>query len=139
MAGSTVVDFKLRSTELGSDVNIEDSDMEVQDVPVERAGGPGSYVVISTAQTTALQLSDLAPHIALAKMTWFYLKAEVGDIYIQLDTAGTTTFAAAAADIVVSAGDPALFIKLNPDGNLGVCIDGSAVTSAFTWYLEGKA
>lgn len=137
MAGSTAVEFKLRSTGLGSDVDFTE-DVTLTDVPVERGGGTGSYVIISTAQTTALQLSDLAPHIALAKMTYFYLKAEVGDIYIQWDTAGTTTFAEAAAHSVVSAGD-FIFVCLNPAGNLGVCIDGSAVTSAFTWYLEGKA
>jgi len=133
MAGSNVVKFEQNVTGLGSEVKSGFQE-RTETVPVERVGG---YIVVATATTTAIQLSDLAPQIALAKMDTLYIKAEVGTIYILLDTAGTTTFSA-IAHITLAAGD-FMFVHLNQSGNLGVCIDAAAVTDAFSFILTGTA
>jgi hypothetical protein len=140
MAGAGTLNIKLEVTGLGqtrtfgvdTEGNAEDLTLTV---PVELASG---YVVVATATATALQLSDLAPQIALAKMTYLYIKAKAGTIYLVLDTAGTATFAEAAADIVIQNGDANL-ISVNPAGNLGVKIDAASATDAFEWALLGKA
>jgi len=133
MAGVATLTTKLKVTGLDDDVNLETE--KILTVPTEHAG---SYTIVATAQVTALQISDLAPQIALAKMYCLYIKAVVGTIYVQVDTAGTTTFAAAAAHLVINTGE-AYAIPINPAGNLGVAIDASAVTAAFKWELLGKA
>lgn len=134
MAGVAKVSVNLRVTGLGESIekNIEDVTLTV---PVEHAG---NYVVHSTAQTTAIQLSDLAPQIALDKMYMLFIIARAGTIYVQVDTAGTATFAAAAAHHIINEGVPAL-LPLNPAGNLGVVIDAASITDAFEWLLLGEA
>ena len=134
MAGVATLTTKLKVTGLGSDLNVEVE--KIITVPVEEAGS--KTTIIATAQTTALQISDLAPQIALAKMYCLYIKAVVGTIYVQVDTAGTTTFAAAAAHHVINEGE-AYTLPLNPAGNLGVAIDADAVTNSMEWHLLGKA
>jgi hypothetical protein len=140
MAGVATLNIKLEVTGLGQVVTYGvDSEGLTEDltltVPVEIAQG---YTIVATAQTTAIQLSTLAPQIALAKMYGLYVKTKSGTVYFQIDTAGTTTFAEAAAHIVVPNGTSA-YIPINPAGNLGVAIDAAAVTDAFEWLLLGKA
>ncbi len=98
-------------------------------VPVE---WEGSRFVLATATTTAYQLFDMTARLALAKIFAVYLKCEVGTLYILVDTAGTATFAAAAADLVLNAGEDC-WLPINPAGNLGLCLDGSAITVECTW------
>lgn len=133
MAGAASQTTKLTITGLGE--TIELTTTKTLTVPVETAG---SYTIISTAQTTALQISDLAPQIPLAKMYALYIKAVVGTILVQVDTAGTTTFAQAAAHHVFKQGE-GFTLPLNPDGNLGVVIDALAAIDAMEWQLLGKA
>lgn len=135
MAGIAKVTINVKVTGLGNNVEMNpDFDAVTMTVPVEVASG---YVIVATATTTALQLGDLAPQIALAKMYGLYVKAKVGTIYIQVDTAGTTTFST-AAHITLNVGE-SCYIPINPSGNLGVTFDAAAVTDAFEWLLLGKA
>ena len=134
MAGAAKVTAKLKVTGLGDTIEKDIENVSLT-VPVEVASG---YVVHATAQVTAIQLSSLAPQIALTKMYHLLIISRVGTIYVNLDTAGTATFAAAAADLVINVGEAAL-LPLNPAGNLGVTIDASAVTDAFEWFLLGSA
>lgn len=134
MAGILKVTVKANITGLGKEINFGDEDV-VMTVPVEYQEG---YTVVETAQTTAIQLFDMVDHIALAKMYGVGIKAEVGTIYILVDTSGTTTFAAAAADLVLNVGE-VCWLPINPAGNLGLTIDASAVTDAFSWVIVGGA
>jgi len=133
MAGVASAVTKLTVTGLADTVELTNT--KTITVPVEDAG---SYTIVETAQVTALQLSDLAPQIALTKMFLLYIRAVVGTIYIKINTAGTTTFVAAAADLVLNEGESNI-LSINPAGNLGLVIDASAVTDAFKWHLLGKA
>ncbi len=136
MAGVAKVKINVKVTGLGDDIEMNpDIDAVTMTVPVETASG---YVIVTTATTTAIQLSDLAPQIALAKMYGLYVKSKVGTILIQVDTAGTTTFAASAAHIVLNVGE-SCYIPISPTGNLGVVFDAAAVTDAFEYLLLGKA
>lgn len=135
MAGIATVKINVKITGLGDDVEVNpDFDAVTMTVPVEVASG---YVVAATATTTAIQLSDLAPQIALSKMYGLYVKSKVGTIYIQVDTSGTTTFST-TAHITLNVGE-SCYIPINPSGNLGVTFDAAAVTDAFEWLLLGKA
>jgi hypothetical protein len=132
MAGAATVVTSLTVTGLADDVILTNT--KVVTVPVAQQGG---YTVLATAGTTALQLFAMVDHIALAKIFLVYLKAVVGTVYILVDTAGTTTFSAAAADLVLNEGE-ACILPINPAGNLGLCIDGSAVTAAIKWHILGQ-
>ena len=135
MAGVATSKISVKVTGIGDTVETNpDWDTVTNTVPTEKASG---YIIVATATTTALQLSDLAPHIALAKMDMLYIKAEVGTIYVILDTAGTTTFGA-TADITLTVGKD-MKIHLNQSGNAGVTIDAAAVTDAFSYVLTGTA
>ena len=133
MAGVANVSIKVKITGLGEDFEVANS--QAMTVPVEHQSG---YTIVATATTTAIQLFDMIDHIALAKIYGVYIKAEAGTIYILVDTAGTTTFAAAAADLVLNVGE-ACYLPINPAGNLGLTIDAAAVTDAFSWTILGKA
>jgi len=136
MAGAATTKLSVKVTGIGDTVETNSAwDTVTCTVPTEVASG---YIVHSTATTTALQLSSLAPHIALAKMDMLYIKAEVGTIYVILDTAGTTTFGSATADITLTVGKD-MMIHLNQSGNAGVVIDAAAVTDAFSYVLTGTA
>jgi hypothetical protein len=133
MAGVLKVTTKVNLTGLGEEVDIENE--ATMTVPVEHQEG---YTVVEAAQTTAIQLFDMVDHIALDKIYGVFIKAEVGTIYLLPDTAGTATFAAAAADLVLNVGE-SCWLPINPAGNLGCKIDASAVTDAFSWMIVGKA
>ena len=133
MAGVATVDIKVKVTGLGTDIVSENS--ATMTVPVEVQKG---YTVLETATTTALQLFDAIDHIALAKIYGVYIKAVVGTVYITPDTAGTGTITSATADLVLNVGE-ACYIPVNPGGNLGFLVDGSAVTAAIEWMIIGKA
>ncbi len=132
MAGASTLKVNLKVTGLGD--TVEGDNESTLTVPVEHSGNP--YVIVSTATTTALQISDLVGHIPLAKMYALYLKAEVGTIYVSLDTAGTGTITNLTADLVFNEGD-AHTIPLNPENNAGVVIDAASVTDAFSFILLG--
>jgi hypothetical protein len=132
MAGAATQTITLTVTGIGDSLTFTNT--KAMTVPVACQHG---YTVLSTATTTALQLFAMVDHIALTKIYGVYLKAEVGTVYILVDTAGTTTFAAAAADLVLNAGE-ACYLPINPAGNLGLCIDGSAVTAAISWAILGQ-
>ncbi len=104
-------------------------------VPIEKQSG---YTILTAATTTALQLFALVDHFALNKIYFVYLKCIVGTVYINVDTAGTATFAEAAADLVLNTGE-SCNLPINPLGNLGVTIDASAVTDAIEWMILAKA
>jgi hypothetical protein len=104
-------------------------------VPVQKQSG---YTILANATSSALQLFDLVDHFALAKIYFVYIKCVVGTVYINVDTAGTTTFAEAAADLVLNTGEPCL-LPINPAGNLGLAIDAAAATDAIEWMVLAKA
>jgi len=133
MAGAAKVTIKVDVAGLGEELSI--SNAKTMTVPTEIMSG---YTVVATAQTTAIALFDMIDHIALDKIYGLYLKSEVGTIYIMVDTAGTTTFAAAAADLVLNVGETC-WLPIYPAGNLGISIDAAAVTDAFSWLICGKA
>lgn len=133
MAGAAVLKTNLKVTGLGNDVEMDNT--VTLTVPVEVQQG---YTIVATATTTAIQLFDIIDHIALAKMYGVYLKAEVGTIYITVDTAGTGTITSATADLVLNVGE-SCYIPVNPSGNLGMVIDAAAVTDAVSWLILGKA
>ncbi|HDZ13767.1 hypothetical protein LCGC14_1064850 [marine sediment metagenome] len=136
MAGVATSKINLKVTGLGDTIESNpDLDATTLTVPTERSS---DYIIVSTATTTALQISDLAPSIALAKMDALYIKAEVGTIYVSLDTSGTTSITSATAQMALTVGKDIL-IHLNQGGNLGVVIDASAVTDAFSYILTGTA
>ncbi len=136
MAGVATSKINVKVTGLGDTVEANsDFDATTLTVPTERSA---DYIIVSTATTTALQLSDLAPSIALAKMDALYIKAEVGTIYVSLDTAGTTSITSTTAQVVLTVGQE-MFVPLNQGGTLGVVIDAAAVTDAFSYILTGTA
>ena len=136
MAGVATSKINVKVTGLGDTVEANsDFDATTLTVPTERSA---DYIIVSTATTTALQLSDLAPSIALAKMDALYIKAEVGTIYVSLDTSGTTSITSTTAQVVLTVGQE-MFVHLNQGGNLGVVIDAAAVTDAFSYILTGTA
>ena len=133
MAGSAKVTIEVNVSGLGEEISI--SNTKTLTVPVEVMSG---YTVVDTATSTALQLFTDVAKIALAKVYMVYLKAEVGTIYISVDTAGTDSISSATADLVLNVGESCV-LPVNPDGNLGMVIDASAVTDAFSWIILGKA
>ncbi len=133
MAGSAVLKTNLKVTGIGNDLEFDNT--VTLTVPVEVQSG---YTVVTTATTTAIQLFDMVDHIALNKMYGVYLKAEVGTIYITVDTSGTGTLTSSTADLVLNVGE-SCYIPVNPDGNLGMVIDAAAVTDAVSWTILGKA
>lgn len=136
MAGVATAKINIKVTGLGDTVEMNsDFDAETLTVPVELAKG---YVVVSTATTTAIQLSDIAPQIALAKMYRLYVKSEVGTIFMTIDTAGTGTITSLTADMSLKVGESCI-IPINSSGNLGFLFDAAAVTDAFSWVLLGEA
>ncbi len=133
MAGIATVKINVVVTGLGDSTTVDNT--VVMTVPVEHQKG---YTIVTTATTTAIQLFDLVDHIALAKIYGVYIKSEVGTIYISVDTAGTGTITSSTADLVLNVGE-AGYIPVNPGGNLGMVVDASAVTDAFSWMILGSA
>jgi len=137
MAGVLKLQVKANITGLGDEVSI-DSGEETLTVPVEH-GGQGLYIVHATATTTAMQISSIFPHIALTKMYGVYIKCIAGTIYVQLNTAGTTTFGSADAELVIEADKGGFWIPVNPANNDGITIDAAAITDAFIISAVGSA
>ncbi len=133
MAGAATVTITVGVTGLGSAYTVTNT--KIMTVPVEYQSG---YTVLTAATSTSLALFDLIDHFDLDDIYGVYIKAEVGTVYILVDTAGTTTFAAAAADLVLNVGE-ADYISINPAGNLGLAIDASAATAAISWLVLSKA
>lgn len=133
MAGAATVTITIAVTGIGDDIDLTNS--QAMTVPVACQHG---YTVLTTATTTALALFAMIDHIALADIYGVYLKCEVGTLYILVDTAGTSTFAAAAADLILNVSE-ACYLPINPAGNLGLCLDGVGVTTAFSWLILGNA
>ncbi len=133
MSGVAKVTVKVDVTGIGEEINI--SNAKTMTVPVEVQSG---YTVVTTATTTAIQLFDMIDHIALDKIYGTYIKAEVGTIYITIDTTGTGTITSATADLVLLVGE-ACWLPINAGGNLGLVIDAAAVTDAFSWLVLGSA
>jgi hypothetical protein len=141
MAGVLKKRTIINCTGLGDEFNIDTGDV-TQTVPVEH-GGQGRYIIHSTATTYALQLSDLFPQLALTKIYGVYIKAEVGTIYILLNTAGVVKFDSDTADLTLLVGE-SCYLPINteydsPNGPVGLKINGSSATDAFTITAFAKA
>ncbi len=134
MAGALTIRTVISLTGLGDTVSI-DTDAVTMTVPVAYQEG---FTVLTTATTTALALFAMVDHIALSDIYGCFLKCEVGTLYIQVDTVGTTTFAAGAADLILNVGE-ACWLPINPDGNLGLALDGVGTTTAVSWLIVGNA
>ena len=132
MAGTATVTTTLAVTGIGDSFTL--TNVKAVTVPVAEQHG---YTVLAAATTTALQLFDNIDHIALDKVYLVYIKCVVGTVYINVDTAGTATFAAAAADLVLNVGESCI-LPINPAGNLGLTVDASAVTAAIEWCMLGQ-
>jgi len=135
MAGALKVRTIVKLTGLGQEIDIDEE--KTMTNPVEH-GGSGKYIVHATAGTFAIQVSDLFPQITLAKMYGVYIKAEVGTIYVLLNTAGVVSFDSTTAELVYNVGESD-WLPINPDNNAGITIDASAVTDAFTITAVGSA
>ncbi|MCJ7828717.1 MAG: hypothetical protein MUP81_03130 [Dehalococcoidia bacterium] len=134
MAGAATVSIKVNVTGLGSDVEVTNS--KTMTVPVEYQAG---YTVLTTATATALQLFALVDHFDLDDIFGVYIKAEVGTVYITVDTAGTGTITATTADLLLNVGEACyLPININTAANLGLLVDGSAVTAAISWLILAR-
>ena len=133
MAGELKVRTIAKLTGLGDEV-VMDSDEVTMTVPVAHQEG---YSVVD-GQTTAIALFDMVDHILLADIYGVFIQAKVGSIYILLNTAGTATFAPAAADLVLNVGE-SCWLPISPTNNAGLKIDGSAATAAFSWMIVGDA
>ena len=133
MAGAATVSINVKVTGLGDTVEVDNG--VTMTVPVEVQQG---YTVLATAGTTAIQLFDMIDHIALAKIYGVYIKAVVGTVYITVDTALTVALTSLTADLVLNVGE-ACYLPINPAGNLGLVVDGSAVTAAIQWMVLGSA
>ncbi len=132
MAGSAILKTNLVVSGIGDTLEFDNT--VTLTVPVEFQNG---YTIVATATTTAIQLFDMIDHIALAKIYGVVLKAEVGTIYIAVDTAGTGTLTSSTADLVLNVGE-SCYLPVNPSGNLGMVIDAAAVTDAVSWVILGK-
>lgn len=132
MAGEAKVTIMVEVTGLDSPCMV--ANLKTMTVPVEYQSG---YTVLTAATTTALQLFDLVDHFDLDDIYGVYIKAVVGTVYITIDTAGTGTITSSTADLVLNVGE-ACYIPVNPGGNLGMLIDGSAVTAAISWLVLAK-
>ena len=113
MSGVCKVRTVVNITGLGDEITMDSGEVTMT-VPVETHKG---YTVVETAQTTAIQLFAMIDHIVLAKIYGVYIKSEAGTIYIVVDTAATTTIAAADADLVLKEGE-AVWLPIKPVGNL---------------------
>lgn len=123
-------------TGLGKEVPYDTGEVTMT-VPVEHAGMP-VYIIHSDAQTSSLQLSTLFPQYSLTKIYGVFIQAEVGTIYIQVDTAGAGAILAADAHLVLNVGE-AVWLPINPAGNAGITIDAAAATDAFLITVVVKA
>lgn len=132
MAGVATIVTSITVTGLGDDIS--KTNTKIVTVPVAAQAG---YTVLTAATTTALQLFDLVDHFALTKIYLVYIKCVVGTVYLLPDTSGTTTFLAAAADLVLNTGESAI-LPINPAGNLGFSVDAAAVTDAIEWVILAK-
>ena len=132
MAGVCKVRTVVKITGLGDDVTLDSGDVTMT-VPVAYQEG---YTVLVNATSSAVALFAMIDHIALTDMFGIYLKCEVGTLYIMVDTAGTTTFAAAAADLVLNVGE-SCWLPINPAGNLGISLDAVGATTAVSWLIVG--
>lgn len=135
MAGVLKVRTIINITGLGDEVSIDTGDITMT-VPVEH-GGSGRYIVHATATTTAIQVSELFPQIALTKMYGMYLESVSGTIYVKLNTAGTTTFDASGAYLTFNEGEGS-WIPIEPSNNAGITIDAASATDAFVITVVGK-
>ena len=134
MAGATTTRIVTKTTGLGSSHSYDNTSTDT--VPVEH--DPPRYIIIDSATTTAKQISDLCPQIALAKMYKVRIKAMVGTIYVSMDASGTGTITSATAQQVLLVGEEIL-VRPNTGGNLGILIDAAAVTDAIELEVWGKA
>ncbi|HDY89187.1 MAG TPA: hypothetical protein ENH82_13860 [bacterium] len=132
MAGVAVLAVSLKVTGIGDDVLMANS--QTLTVPVESQSG---YTVITTATTTGIQLFDFITAIALNKIYGAYIKAVSGTILIAVDTAGTGTLTTSTADLILYEGE-ATYLPINAGGNLGLVVDGVAVTDSLQWVILGK-
>ena len=132
MAGEATVTIRVDVTGLGSDFTISNS--KVMTAPVEWQSG---YTVLTNATSAGLQLFALVDHFDLDDIYGVYIKAVVGTVYISVDTADTGTITSTTADLVLNVGE-ACYIPVNPGGNLGMVVDGSAVTAAISWLVLAK-
>ena len=131
MAGALKLRTIVNLTGLGDEVPIDAGEVTMA-VPITHQEG---YTVCGT---TAIQLFDMVDHIALDKIYGVYLEAVVDAIYIAVDTSGTGSLTNSTADLVLNEGE-ACWLPINPEGNLGLVIDGDETTSACKWMIVGKA
>jgi hypothetical protein len=130
MAGITTVSINFKVTGIGDDVLLTNA--QARTVPVELARG---YSIVA-AQGSG-QLLDTGD-VALNKVTGVYLKAEVGTIYILLDTAAAEAVTITNAHMVLLVGEDA-YLPINAANNAGIVIDSAANTDAYTYVVLGKS
>jgi hypothetical protein len=130
MAGVANVSIKLNVTGIGDEVLMTNT--QTRTVPVELARG---YSIVA-AQGSG-QLLDTGD-VALAKVYGVYIKAEVGTIYILLDTAAAEAVTTTNAHLALSVGEDC-FLPINATNNAGIVIDSAAATDAYSYVVLGKA
>jgi len=135
MSGAATATITMAVTGLGDSVT--KTNTKIMTVPTKMYTG---YTVLTAATTTGLNLFEqIDPEmILLAKIYGVYLKAESGTILITIDTASNATLTASTADLVLNEGE-ACYLPINPAGNLGLVLDGLAVTDAVSWLILAKA
>ena len=130
MAGVANVSIKLNVTGIGDEVLMTNT--QTRTVPVELARG---YSVVS-AQGSG-QLLDTGD-VALDKVYGVYIKAEVGTIYILLDTASAEAVTTTNAHLTLLVGEDC-FLPINAANNAGIVIDSAAATDAYSYVVLGKS
>jgi hypothetical protein len=137
MAGEATLAIKLSVTGIGDDTIVQDSiDLTV---PVKKLEG---YIITTGATATAIALLANITGIALAKVYGVYIEAEVGTIFVTLQTDGTTgsTALTTSADLVLNVGEACyLPYNWNKTGVAGIQVNGSSATDAFSYVILGKA
>jgi len=134
--GAFKLTIKGNITGLGEEINFGDDNVTMT-VPVEVLTG---YTIVEGATTISIALLAGITNIALAKVYGVYIKAEVGTIYILLQTDGTATVTAATADLVLNVGE-SCYLAYNggKTGVAGIAVNASAATDAFSWAIVGEA
>jgi len=132
MAGICTVAINMKVTGIGDDIDVANS--QVMTVPVEVTKG---YSIVTTKATSqALPLGD----IAIAKVYGAYIKAEVGVIYIKIDSSTVEAITSANAHLILNEGESA-YMPMNGaiTSHSGFMIDVGTSLDAYSYVVVGSA
>jgi len=132
MAGVALLAVSLKVTGIGDEILMANS--QTLTVPVEVAKG---YSIVTTKATSqALPLGD----IEIAKVYGVYLKAEVGAIYIKINSDTVEAITSTNAHLILNEGE-AVYIPMNGaiTSHSGFMIDVGTSLDAYSYVVLGSA